>query len=139
VAAPATRNGVAPSADVDWAKVLQTVDLRGPARQLADHCDLQSRASGTWQLVLPPDKEHLNTQQLRARLESALREHYGRDLKLAITTGTPARPTPADVRAANENERIRQARQEIETDPNVRALRTAFDATVEADSIRSTK
>jgi DNA polymerase III subunit gamma/tau len=141
-AAPPARNGAepaAPSGNLDWAAILQALDLRGPARQLADHCDLQSRAGGAWQLVLPPDKEHLNTQQLRARLESALREHFGRDLRLTIATGTPTRPTPADQRQANENERMREARQAIETDPNVRALQTAFDATVEADSIRSTK
>lgn len=124
---------------VDWPALLQGLDLRGPARQLADNCQLESNAGGTWQLVLPPDKEHLNTQQLRARLEAALKEHLGRDLRVNITTGTPSRPTPAEVRKANENERMRAAREAIENDPNVRAVQEAFEATVEADSIRSTK
>jgi DNA polymerase III subunit gamma/tau len=126
-------------AAVDWPALLQTLDLRGPARQLADHCALQSQAAGALQLVLPPDKEHLNTQQLRARLEGALKEHFGRELRLTIVSGTPARPTPAELRKVNENERMRAAREAIETDPNVRAVQTAFEATVEADSIRSTK
>ena len=91
------------------------------------------------QLVLPADKSHLNTQQLRARLETALREHFGRELRLTIVSGTPARPTPAEIRKSNEDERMRGARESIEGDANVKALQAAFGATVEADSIRSTK
>ena len=45
----------------DWHELLHTLDLRGPARQLADHCDLASFAGSTWQLVLQSDKAHLNT------------------------------------------------------------------------------
>jgi DNA polymerase-3 subunit gamma/tau len=129
----------APQAGADWASILQNLDLRGPARQLADNCDLLSSSGGAWQLVMPPDKEHLNTQQLRSRLESALKEQFGRDLRLTITAGKPPRPTPADVRKANENERMREAREAIEGDPNVKAVQAAFEATLEADSIRSTR
>jgi DNA polymerase III subunit gamma/tau len=123
----------------DWAAVVQALDLRGPARQLADSCDLASNAGGSWQLVVPADKEHLNTQQLRARLETALREQYGRDLRLAIAVGQPARPTPAELRRSNESARMRDAREAIEMDPNVKAVQAAFDATLEPDSIRSSK
>jgi len=135
VRAPAA--GAAPS--TDWASVLHALDLRGAARQLADNCDLQSNVGGAWQLVLPRDKEHLNTQQLRARIETALQEQYGRDLRLTITAGKPARPTPAEVRKTNENQRMREAREAIEADPTVKTVQAAFEATLEADSIRSTK
>ncbi len=127
------------AAEVDWSGLLRTLDLRGPARQLADHCDLLSSVGNTWQLVLPPDKQHLNTQQLRSRLESALRDHFGRELKLVIASGAPARATPADVRKANENERMRAAREGLEGDANIQALQVQFDATLEADSIRPAK
>jgi DNA polymerase-3 subunit gamma/tau len=123
----------------DWASIVQALDLRGPARQLADSCDLASNAGGSWQLVVPADKEHLNTQQLRTRLETALREQHGRDLRLVISVGQPARPTPAEQRRANESARMREARETIETDPNVKAVQAAFDATLEPDSIRSSK
>jgi len=123
----------------EWASIVQTLDLRGPARQLADSCDLQSNAGGAWHLLVPADKEHLNTQQLRTRLEAALREHHGRDLRLTITVGKPARPTPGEVRRSNESARNREAREAIEADPNVKAVQAAFDATLESDSIRSNK
>jgi DNA polymerase-3 subunit gamma/tau len=81
----------------------------------------------------------LNTQQLRGRIEGALREHFGRELRLAIVPGTPSRPTPADLRLASENERMRATREAIESDPNVRALQEQLGATLEADSIRPAK
>jgi DNA polymerase-3 subunit gamma/tau len=136
--AGAKPSGAAPATH-DWAEIVRSLDLRGPARQLADSCDLKSNAGGAWQLVVPADKEHLNTQQLRARLEAALREQYGRDSKLSIAVGQPPRATPAEVRRSNESARAREAREAIEADPNVKALQAAFDATLEPDSIRSGK
>ena len=88
---------------------------------------------------MPADKEHLNTQQLRTRLEAALREQYGRDVKLSIAVGQPSRPTPAESRRTNESARMREARETIESDPNVKAIQATFDATLEPDSIRSSK
>jgi DNA polymerase-3 subunit gamma/tau len=129
----------AANAEIDWPALLQTLEVRGPARQLADHCDLVAYSGRAMQLVLPPDKSHLNTHQLRARLETALKEHFGRDLKLTIASGAPTRPTPAEIRKSTDDERMRAARESIAADPNVKALQAAFDATVEADSVRSTK
>jgi DNA polymerase-3 subunit gamma/tau len=138
--APATvKSAPANAAVPEWAGVVQSLDLRGPARQLADSCDLVANTGGAWQLVVPADKEHLNTQQLRTRLETALREQYGRDLRLTISVGQPPRATPAELRRANETARTRDAREAIETDPNVKAMQAAFDATLEPDSIRSSK
>jgi DNA polymerase-3 subunit gamma/tau len=136
--APA-RATAAPSGQVDWPVVLQSLDVRGPARQLADHLSLLANAAGGWQFVLAPDKAHLNTQQLRGRLEAALREQFGRDLRVTVSIGTPPGPTPAELRKANEDERMRTARESLEEDPNVSALQAAFDATLEADTVRSTK
>jgi hypothetical protein len=89
--------------------------------------------------VLHADKAHLNTQQIRSRLETALREYLQSDVRLTITPGTPARPTPAELRMSGENERMREAREAIENDPTVKAVQAAFDAVLEPDSIRSTK
>jgi hypothetical protein len=103
---------------------------------LADHCELQAAKDGAWKLVLAADKAHLNTQQLRSRLETALGGHLGRTVKLDIRSGETSHPTPAQVRAAGESRRLREAREAIERDPNVQAVQAAFDAVLEADSVR---
>ncbi|HEY8521678.1 MAG TPA: DNA polymerase III subunit gamma/tau [Gammaproteobacteria bacterium] len=133
-AAPAapSASGAAP----DWHALLAEANIRGAARQLADHCELESVVGDAWNLVLAAEKAHLNTQQLRARLEAALAEHLGRAIRLNVVPGKPRSPTPAEVRAAGESERLRQAREALERDPNVKAVQDAFDAVLEADSIR---
>src|SRR5690606_19396326 len=119
-----------------WASLVRAADIRGAARQLADHCELASATDRRLELVLASDKEALATQQVRARLEAAISQHLGRPITLSITPGTPPRPTPAQVRLANENERMRKAREAMEQDPNVRAAQEAFGAVLEADTIQ---
>jgi DNA polymerase III subunit gamma/tau len=118
-----------------WPALLSAADVRGMARQLADHCEIASMTAGRVELVLRSDKAHLRTEQIRGRLEASLAEHLGRALRLKITVGEPPRPTPADLRLANETRRMRAARESIEQDSNVQALSGAFDAVLEADSI----
>ena len=60
-------------------------------------------------------------------------------IKLSIVIGQPSRPTPAELRRANESTRMREAREAIESDANVKAIQAAFEATLESDSIRSSK
>ncbi|HEX5420389.1 MAG TPA: DNA polymerase III subunit gamma/tau [Gammaproteobacteria bacterium] len=120
----------------DWAGLVQAAELRGAARQLAEHCELASITEKRIELVLAADKETLNTQQLRERLQAAISLHFGRAVTVNISPGQPSRPTPAERRRANEDERMRRAREAMEQDPNVRAVQEAFGAVLEPDSIR---
>jgi len=122
--------------DGRWSTLIQAADIRGAARQLADHCELAKAGERRFELVLVPEKEMLATQHVRSRLEAAISEYLGRPITLSITTGKPPRPTPAQVRLANENERMRRAREAMEQDPNVRAAQEAFGAVLEADTIQ---
>lgn len=120
----------------DWAETVRAAEVRGGARQLADHCELAAATESRIELILSAEKETLNTQQLRTRLQDALSQHLGRRITLVITPGKPPRPTPAERRAANENARMRRAREAMEQDPNVKAAQDAFGAVLEADSIQ---
>ncbi|HEX6994121.1 MAG TPA: DNA polymerase III subunit gamma/tau [Gammaproteobacteria bacterium] len=122
--------------DGKWTTLIEAADIRGAARQLADHCELAKATERRLELVLVPEKQTLATQQVRSRLEAAISEYLGRPITLSITAGKPPRPTPAQVRLANENERMRRAREAMEQDPNVRAAQEAFGAVLEADTIQ---
>ena len=87
-------------------------------------------------LVLARDKANFNTDQIRSRLGEALARHLGRDISVKVTVGDPPRATPAEVRRANEDERMRKTREAIEQDPNIQAVQAAFDAVLEPDSIQ---
>jgi DNA polymerase-3 subunit gamma/tau len=120
----------------DWPLIIQSMDIRGATRQLAEHSVLAERDAGVWRLTLSPGSDHLTTDQIRARLASALSEHVGQPVRLTVTVGDPAEPTPADMRAAREDQRQRDARNAIEKDPNIRALQDEFGAIVEEDTIQ---
>ena len=120
----------------DWRQLVRAASLRGATRNLADHCELASSDGNRLELVLVRDKSNFNTNQLRSRLEQGLSAHLGRDLVLKITVGDPPRATPAELRRANEDERMRQTREAIEQDPNIQAVQQAFDAVLEPDSIQ---
>lgn len=123
------------ASDATWAELLGAADVRGAARQLAESCAVREQTDSRIDLVVAEDRSHLNTDQVRGRLEAVLAEHLGRSLKVTVTPGTPPAPTPADQRKANETQRMRQAREAIEGDPAVKGFQDAFDAVVEADSI----
>jgi DNA polymerase-3 subunit gamma/tau len=119
-----------------WQQMLAGADLRGMARQLADNCEIGRYAGDRLELVLAEDKQHLLTDQVRKRLEGELGRYLDTELHVSITAGKPPRSTPAEIRLANENQRMRRARESVEQDANVRAMQSAFDAVVEPDSIQ---
>jgi DNA polymerase-3 subunit gamma/tau len=122
----------------DWRELVEAAGLRGAARRLADHCEVGAAQGRRLELVLAEDKVDFNTEQVRMRIQSALAEHLGREILLTIVPGKPPRATPAERRIAGENDRMRVARKTIEADPNIKAVQSAFDAVLEADSIHPT-
>jgi len=60
----------------------------------------------------------------------------GGRVTITVSIGQTPASTPAQVRAAGEDERLRSARESIEGDPAVREVQSTFDAVLEADSIR---
>ena len=88
------------------------------------------------QLALDADGETFRRPALEERLAQALSTYYGEPIKLEIASVTQAAHTPARLQKAAADDRLQQARTSIETDPNIRAMRDIFGATVQPDSIR---
>ena len=127
---------VEPGALGNWGEVVAATQLRGVARQLADNCEVSRATSTRIELIVSEDKSHLLTDQVCSRLQTEISRHLDREMSVSIKPGRPPRPTPADIRLANETERMRTARESVEQDANIQAMQSAFDAVVEADSIR---
>jgi DNA polymerase-3 subunit gamma/tau len=123
----------------DWETLLGAANISGAARQLAEHCTVKEQSANRIALILDEESAHLNTTQVKGRLEAELREHLGRELRLEIGAGAPPVATPAQIREAGEDQRMRSAREAIEQDPNVKAVQAAFDAVLETDSIQPTE
>jgi DNA polymerase III subunit gamma/tau len=134
-ASPAAAHPSASEAS-DWSQLIERLNLQGPVRQLAAHCALLSKQGPKLQLQLDPEGEHYKTASMEAKLAQALSAHFGESVRLEFAVTAPAAATPAQRQRSAAEDRMQQARASIETDPNIRAMRDVFGATVQPDSIR---
>ena len=120
--------------------MVASMNLNGIVRQLAAHCVLVGRKGNTVQLYLDADGEHYRTTMMEDKLTQALSTYYGEPVRLEFTASNgEALNTPARQQKAAADDRLQNARASIENDPNVRAMRDIFGATVQPDSIRPTE
>jgi DNA polymerase-3 subunit gamma/tau len=140
VAAKAVPTDVASGGtEMDWDALIHAAGITGAMRNLADHCEVRTAEPNRLELVLAKEKTDFNTDHVRSRLQKALSEHLGREIRLVITAGDPPRPTPAERRRASESDARRAAREALEKDPTIKAVQAAFDAVLEPDSIQPTQ
>ena len=116
----------------DWHELVGR--LPGMARQLAQHCELVERGTTLVRLRLTPAHKHLQSHQ--EKLQAALRELWGADLRVEISVGDPDAETPAAKRQSNEKARQDRAVASIEQDPFVRDVVDLFDASIDESTIK---
>jgi DNA polymerase-3 subunit gamma/tau len=134
--APAAAGPAAPADLSDWAAFVGTLGIDGAARQLAAHCALAAQSPFEIRLSLAKRNGHLLTDGLRARLTAALQARLGTAVKVQIAIAEAAPDTPADLEARSEDEELRQARERLAADGNVRQMAELFGAEVVPDSVR---
>ncbi|MGH8510104.1 MAG: DNA polymerase III subunit gamma/tau [Gammaproteobacteria bacterium] len=134
VTAPATASADAGA----WQQLIDELALSGLVRELAMQCVPADKLGPDLHLVASPQARHLVNDKIQSRLAEALQNHYGRGSRLRISVADLAgRASPADLKAQAAHERRAQARQALENDPNVQALREAFGAEVDVATIRA--
>jgi DNA polymerase III subunit gamma/tau len=119
----------------EWSSIVARMNLQGMVKQLAAHCALVGKQGSKVQLKLDAEGEHFRTQALEEKLTQALSSYYGEPVRLEIAVDSAVDTLARQQRAAMD-ERLQQARTAIDTDPNVRAMREVFGATVQPDSVR---
>ncbi|HEY0941226.1 MAG TPA: DNA polymerase III subunit gamma/tau [Steroidobacter sp.] len=140
--APATINVAAPApaaagTDGDWTAMVAQMNLGGITRQLAVNCAFLGRQGNKVRLSLDPEGAHYRTAMMEEKLKQALSTYYGEAVVLEFIEGEPeALNTPARQLKAAADDRLQNARAAIENDPNIRAMKEMFGATVTPESIR---
>jgi DNA polymerase-3 subunit gamma/tau len=118
----------------DWHALVDSGQLNGMARQLAQHCEQVERGEGKLVLRLAPAHKHLQVHQDKLRAE--LPKLFGKSLMLEIRLDEPAGETPKS-RADNiKRERQERAIESIESDPFVREACDLFDASIDESTIK---
>ncbi len=139
-AAPAAAKpaAAAPAEAKDWLAMVAQMNLQGMVKELASHTTLAGKQGNRVQLVLDADGEHFRRPQLEEKLAQALSAYFGEPVRIELSVADRALDTLARQQKAAADDRVQQARAAIENDPNVRAMRDMFGATVTPDSVRPT-
>ncbi len=128
-------SGAAWSPD-DWLGTVAALELTGLARQLAAHCALVGRDGALVRLALDPRNQHVRTAAAVERLAQALCRHLGETVRVEVEVGEPAADTPARAEERQAREHLVAARESLEADPTVRAMKEKFGATLRTDTVR---
>ena len=126
---------VAKWSEPDWSALVAQLGLGGAVRLLASNCTYLRREGSTIRLGLDPRSESLLTRKRREELAARLSSHFGETLSVDVALGTDTGETPVQAESRLADERLEAARQSLEADPNVQALKNMFGAELKADTI----
>lgn len=121
--------------DPDWSELVAKLGLTGALRLLASNCAFLRREDNTIFLGLDPRSESMLTKQRKDAIGECLSNYYGEKLSVDITLGEAARETPIQQESRMADERLEEARQSLEADPNVQTLKNMFGAELKTDTI----
>jgi DNA polymerase-3 subunit gamma/tau len=131
--------GATSAVDASWSTILSQLDVSGLARQLANNCVLIERRGGVVRLGLDPRKLAMKTPGPVDKLTQALSKYYGESVRIEFENAIAGYETPAQAEQRAVVEEFDSARQSLESDPAVRAMRDTFGATLLPDSVRPIK
>ncbi|MGH8612445.1 MAG: DNA polymerase III subunit gamma/tau [Gammaproteobacteria bacterium] len=119
----------------DWQQVIEQLKVSGLVRELAENCVLARRDGKAFHLRLSP--RYLRSATIEARLQQALQQRFGADVRLVIVSEeTNGIETPTAKKTREVGERQQAAERAIEQDLNVRRLGELFGAEVIRGSVR---
>jgi DNA polymerase-3 subunit gamma/tau len=119
----------------DWKTLIEGLELGGAVRLLASNCVYREREGNTIRLGLDPRSESLLTKKRKDELAGKLSNHFGETLAVDIRLGAHSGETPVQTESRLADEQMEAARQSLEADPNVQALKDMFGAELKADTI----
>ncbi len=122
------------NAEKDWSEIVIAMKLHGSARELANNCVLEKLDHEECILLLDPGHAQLGT-RAEDRLLKAIQSYCGSPVKLIIRTDKTERATPAQKKVQDKVDKQQAAVDAINTDENIEALKSHFDARVVPGSI----
>ncbi len=120
----------------DWSKLVADLGLTGAVRLLASNCAYLRRDGNVIHLGLDQRSESMLTKSRKDQIGERLSQHFNEALVVDIEIGaTEERETPLQQESRLADERLEQARQTLESDPNVQTLKNMFGAELKTDTI----
>lgn len=125
-----------PASGADWHSLLARLDLTGPVRELARNIELESVSGHQWCFRIPSTVSHYGSTGLVRKLQAALTDQLGQEVKLSLNAVSDELQTPAAASAEAERRAMNEAELAINEDPTVKDLRERMNAIVLEESVQ---
>jgi DNA polymerase-3 subunit gamma/tau len=119
-----------------WVVMVNHLRLSGMTKMLAQHCEVKNVSSNEIEFCVPEMHKHLLDKAYQGRMQTALREHLGKPVRLKFSVGVVTGITAAELVNREKQEKQSQAIAAIESDPFVRDMVEHFDAKLIVSSIK---
>lgn len=137
-AAPTVKQQAVAWQEPDWINLLEQLPISGAVRLLASNCAYLRREGNVIMFALDSRSESLLTRPRADAIGEALSSHFGETLKVQIDVAAIREAeTPVQRESRLDDEKLAQARESLESDPNVQALKDMFGAELKPDSVKS--
>ncbi len=135
-AAPAVDTAALPADADEWMALVDRLDLKGPARQLAAHAGFVSAQPGLLRLSLAEALENMRTSAWVSQLAEAVSAHLGTTVRLEFVAGAPQDTLHAR-RVRDQDARQAEAERLFAEDPTIRRLVEQHGARIVPGSVRA--
>ncbi|MEA3236343.1 DNA polymerase III subunit gamma/tau [Pseudomonas mosselii] len=120
---------------LQWLELFPQLPVSGMTGNIAANCTLIAADGDDWLLHLDPGQGALFNSTQQRRLNEALNQQLGREIRLKIELIRPEQETPAQAASRKRAERQHDAVVSIEQDPLIQQMIRQFGATVRQDTI----
>lgn len=118
----------------EWAAVIEQLDTAKLVQQLALN-STYSKNDHVIKLGLRAEQAHLNTPKAQEELTEVLSQHFQQSCELVIQISEDG-ITPLELREKLYQEKLKQAFDNLDSDPNIQFLQKRFAAEIDKDSVR---
>ena len=133
---PAQEQPKKSNGDMAWDDIVNQLPLSGLPRQLASHCVFVGKDGAQLNLMLAPVHAHLGSEKILQRLQEALSQFYGDNVKIILTSGEIESDTPAIKQEKQQKQDLSEAVRAMEEDPNVVAMKEILNAKLDTQSVK---
>lgn len=118
----------------EWAAIIDQLNTAKLVQQLALN-STYSKTDHVITLGLRAEQAHLNTPKAQEELTEVLSQHFQQSCELVIQNSADG-ITPLELREKLYQEKLKQAFESLDADPNIQFLQKRFAAEIDKDSVR---
>ena len=120
----------------NWLDVRRQLTIGASLGEVASHCLYQSRQDNELIFVIDDQENSLYDSSHQLSLAAALTEYFGQEIKVSISSGLAEAETPRAVDRREMAERLAEAVDLLNEDPDVKRFKELFDGVLDEHSVQ---